>query len=174
MIIINFIILSCTFSILGTNIVTLHIEYYSHLMNRYFELIYIVIFQLTTLSRILFLIFFYRSLGLNFEYLFQKGLFKRIYIYIGFPGGSVVKNLPAKAGERGNSGLIPEPGRYPRVRNGNSLQYSRLENSMDRGAWQATVHGAAKSWTQLKRLRMYTHTYLFFYFLYYSHVSSYG
>ena len=94
--------------------------------------------------------------------------------YIGFPGGSVVKNLPTKAGDRGNIGLIPEPGRFPRERNGNSLQYSCLENSMDRGAWLATVHGVAKSRTQLKRLRTYTHTYLFFYFLYYNHVSSYG
>ena len=40
----------------------------------------------------------------------------------------------------------------PREGNGNSLQYSCLENSMDRGAWRATVHGIVKSWTQLKRL----------------------
>ena len=84
----------------------------------------------------------------------------------------MVKNLPAKAGDTGNTGLTPESGRSPGERNGNPLQYSRLENSTDRGAWQATIHGAAKSWTRLKRLRTYTHThthtYLFFYFLYYT------
>ena len=59
-----------------------------------------------------------------------------------FPGGSVVKNPPANAGDVGDSGLIPGLGRSLRGRNGNSLQYSCLENSMDRGAWQATVHGS--------------------------------
>ena len=49
----------------------------------------------------------------------------------------------------GDSGLIPESGRSPGEGNGNPLQYSCLENSMDRGAWEATVHGAAKSQTQL-------------------------
>ena len=46
-------------------------------------------------------------------------------------------------------GLIPGSGRSPGVGNGNSLQYSRLENSMDGGAWEATVHGVTKSWTWL-------------------------
>ena len=62
-----------------------------------------------------------------------------------FPGGSVVKNPPANAGDVGDSGLIPGLGRslmFPDGVNGNSLQYSCLENSMDRGAWQATVHGS--------------------------------
>ena len=49
-------------------------------------------------------------------------------------------------------GLIPVSGRSPGKGNGNSLQDSCLENPMDKEAWQATVHGAAKSWTQLKRL----------------------
>ena len=49
----------------------------------------------------------------------------------------------------GNLALIPGLGRSPGVGNGNLLQYSCLENSMDRGAWQATVHGVTKSWTQL-------------------------
>ena len=54
-----------------------------------------------------------------------------------FPGGSVVKSLPAKAGGAGDTGLIPRSGNPPRGRNGNSLQYSCLENLVDRGAWQA-------------------------------------
>ena len=66
----------------------------------------------------------------------------------GFPGGAVVKNLPANAGETRDVVLIPEWGRSPGEVNGNSLQYSCLENSMDRGAWWATVHRVAKSdWT---------------------------
>ena len=58
-----------------------------------------------------------------------------------FPGGSVVKSLPANAGYLG---LIPGSGRSPGGGNGNPLQYSCLENPMDRGAWRATVHGVAK------------------------------
>ena len=65
---------------------------------------------------------------------------------LGFPGGSVVKNLPANAGDEG---LIPGSGRAPGKGNGNPLQYSFLENPMDRGARWATVHGAAKSRRQL-------------------------
>ena len=64
----------------------------------------------------------------------------------GFPGGTVVKNLPAKIGDMGS---IPESGRSPRGGNGKLLQYSCLENSMDREAWQATVHGVSKSQTRL-------------------------
>ena len=59
----------------------------------------------------------------------------------------MVKNLPVTTGDTRNVGLIPGMGRYPREGNGNPLQYSCLENSMDRGAWQATVHGVAKSQT---------------------------
>ena len=58
-----------------------------------------------------------------------------------------VKNLPANTGDTGNEGLIPGLGRSPRVGNGNSLQYSCLENSMDRGAWWAMVHRVPKSQT---------------------------
>ena len=58
-----------------------------------------------------------------------------------FPGGSVVKNLPANAG---NEGLIPGSGRSSGEGNGNPFQYSCLENPMDRGAWWAMVHGVAK------------------------------
>ena len=64
----------------------------------------------------------------------------------------VVKNLPANSGDLRNVGLIPGLERYPGEGNGNPAQYSCLENPMDRGAWQATVHGVAKSQTQLKRL----------------------
>ena len=64
----------------------------------------------------------------------------------GFPGGSVVKNLPAKAG---NMGSIPGSGRSPGGGNGYPLQDSCLGNPMDRGAWQATVIRVAKSWTPL-------------------------
>ena len=60
---------------------------------------------------------------------------------MGFPGGSVVKNLPANAGDMG---LIPGSRISPGEENGNSLQYSCLENPVDRGAWWVTVHGVAK------------------------------
>ena len=60
---------------------------------------------------------------------------------MGFPGGSVVKNPPSNAG---NMGSIPESGRSPGEGNDNPLQYTCLENSMDREAWQATVYGVAK------------------------------
>ena len=56
----------------------------------------------------------------------------------------MVKNLPANAGDTRDAGLIPRLGRSPGIGNGNSLQYSCLENSMDRGAWWATVHGVAE------------------------------
>ena len=58
----------------------------------------------------------------------------------------VVKNLPAKAGDMRDQGSTPGSGRSPGEGNGNSLQYSCQENSMDRGAWWATVHGVTKSW----------------------------
>ena len=57
---------------------------------------------------------------------------------LGFPGGSVVKNLPAKAGDTRDMGLIPGLERSPGGGNGNLLQYCCLENPMDTGAWWAT------------------------------------
>ena len=66
--------------------------------------------------------------------------------HVGFPGGSDSKESACNIGD---PGLIPGLGRPSGIGNGNPLQYSCLENSMDRGAWQATVHGVAKSWTQL-------------------------
>ena len=68
---------------------------------------------------------------------------------MGFPGGAVVKNQPANAGDARDMGSIPESGKSPAVGNGNPLQYSCLENSLDRGAWWATVHGLEQSWTRL-------------------------
>ena len=64
---------------------------------------------------------------------------------MGFPGGSVVKNPPASAGNAEDSGSIPGSGRSLGEGNGNPLQYSCLENPMDRGVWQAIVHGVTKS-----------------------------
>ena len=77
-------------------------------------------------------------------------LLNRSALKTGFPGGSVEMNPPAKAGPTGNAGSIPGSGRSPGEGNGNPFQYSCLENSMDRGAWWATVHGVAKNQTRLK------------------------
>ena len=67
---------------------------------------------------------------------------------MGFPGGSVVKNLPANAGDTGGVGSISGSGKSPGGGNGNPLQYSSLGNPMDRKAWQVTVHRITKSWIQ--------------------------
>ena len=67
-------------------------------------------------------------------------------VLICFSDGSVVKNLSANAGDMD---LIPGLGRSPGEGNGNQLQYSCLENAMDRKAWWATIQGVAKSWTRL-------------------------
>ena len=69
--------------------------------------------------------------------------------FLGFPGSSVVKNLPADAGD---TGLISDLGRSPREENGNPLQYSCLENPMERGDWWARVYRVTKSQTGLKWL----------------------
>ena len=75
---------------------------------------------------------------------FGLPIFSHISARFGFPGGSVVKNLPASAGDVGS---IPGSERYPREGGGNPFQYSCLGNPKDRGAWQATVHGVAKGRT---------------------------
>ena len=67
----------------------------------------------------------------------------------------MVKNLPANAGNTRDTGLTPALRRSPGVGNDNSIQYSCLENSMDRGACQAAVQGVAKSEIQLNE---HTHT----------------
>ena len=71
----------------------------------------------------------------------------RLHGILGFPGGAEVKNLPANAEDAGDTGSTPGLGGSPAEGNGNPLQYSCLENPMDRGAWWATVHGIANSWT---------------------------
>ena len=76
----------------------------------------------------------------------------------GFWDSSVVKNPPANVGDIRALGSIPGLGRFPGEGNGNPLQYSCLENPMDRRAWRAAVHRVAKSWTRLKWLSTHTHT----------------
>ena len=74
-----------------------------------------------------------------------------MFIYIlGFPGSTVVKNPSANAGDARDTVSIPGSGGSPGIENGNPLQYPSLENSIDRGAWWATVHGVSKSWTRLR------------------------
>ena len=67
----------------------------------------------------------------------------------------MVKNLPANTGDTGNSCLIPGLERSPGGGDGNPIQGSCLENPMDRGAWRATVHGDAMSWTRLSEHTRY-------------------
>ena len=76
--------------------------------------------------------------------------FKFQYQVTGLQVVLVLKNLPANAGDIRDVGLIPGSGRSPGGGHGNPLQYSCLENSIDRGAWWATLHGVSKSWTRLK------------------------
>ena len=89
-----------------------------------------------------------------------------VCLTLGFPVVLVLKNLPANAGDAGDGGSIPGLGRslsflihghgiYPWRRKWQPLQYSCLENPVDRGAWRATVHRVSKSWTWLKRLSMH-------------------
>ena len=80
---------------------------------------------------------------------FAGGFFTTSTTWAGFPSGSVVRNPPATLETQVRSLGQEDP---PRGGHGNPLQYSCLENPKDRGAWWATVHRAAKSWTQLKRL----------------------
>ena len=70
-------------------------------------------------------------------------------VCMGFPCGAVVKNPPPNTGDMRDMGLIPGSGTFPGQESGNSLQYSCLENPMDRGTWWTTIHGVIKSHTQL-------------------------
>ena len=76
----------------------------------------------------------------------MKYYFTPTKINVGLPGGSNGKESACNVGDLG---LIPGSGRSPGEGNGSPLQYSCLENSMDRGAWQAPVHGVANSQTRL-------------------------
>ena len=67
----------------------------------------------------------------------------------------MVKNLPANAGDTRDAGAVTDSGKSPGEGTGSPFQYSCLENPMDRGVWQAAIHGVIKSWTRLKRQ---THT----------------
>ena len=79
--------------------------------------------------------------------------------FVGFPDGTVVKSLPASVGDTRDVGLIPGSRSFPAGGNGNSLQYSYLENSTDRGAQRVVVHGVAKNQTQLSE-HACTHMYM--------------
>ena len=70
----------------------------------------------------------------------------------------MVKNPPANARDIRDTGSIPGSGRSPGGGHGNTLQYSCLDNPMDKGAWQVTVHRITKNQTRLKQLSMHTHT----------------
>ena len=77
-------------------------------------------------------------------------LYLHVYVHVrGFPGDSVVKNLPTNAWDAEDPGSIPQSGRSPRRGNDNTLHYSCLESPMDGRAWRAIVHGVAKSRAQL-------------------------
>ena len=77
-------------------------------------------------------------------------------VKLDFPGGTSGKETGANVGDIRGVGSIPGMGRFPEEGHDNQLQYSCLENPMDRGVWWATVHRVAKSQTQLKRLGMHT------------------
>ena len=92
----------------------------------------------------------------------QKNQIKTCHFSLGFPASTVVENLPVNA----DAVSIPGLGKFSGGENGNPLQYSCLENSTDRGAWWATIHGVAKSQMQLS-----THTHLFIYlFIYFESI----
>ena len=80
---------------------------------------------------------------------------------MGFPESSEGKESACNAGDTGDEGSIPGSGRSPGGGNSNPLQYSCLENSVNRGTWCATVHGVAKSRMQLNtHIRRYITTYI--------------
>ena len=95
---------------------------------------------------------------LNFQILWKEVIFS---VPIRLPRASqvvlVVKNSPTNARDERDTVSVPGLGRFPGGGHDNPLQYSCLENPMDRGGWWATVHRAAKSWTQLKWLSTHTH-----------------
>ena len=88
-----------------------------------------------------------------------------IPVFLGFACSSAGKESSRNAGDQD---LIPRLGRYPGEGDGNPLQYSCLENPMDREAWQATVRRVAKSWTQLKQVSVHAYIYTINKILYYA------
>ena len=87
------------------------------------------------------------SITPDFNFFFFHTLHPRIW---GFSGGTAVKYPLANTEDAGDPGSIPGLGRSPGDGNGNSCQHSCLGTPIDRGAWQATVHGVSKSWTWLR------------------------
>ena len=85
-----------------------------------------------------------RKVGIG---LCKDGPFANLRSHVGFPVALVVKNSPANAGDLRDRGLIPESEKCPGGGHGNPLQYSCLENSVDRGAWWAIVPRIPKSLT---------------------------
>ena len=97
---------------------------------------------------------------------------KIIYtIFSAFPGSATGKEPTCHAGDIRDACLIPGSERSPGGGHGNPFQYSCLENSMDRGAWWATVHCVIKNWTWLKQLSTHVHT-IFLYSTSRSHMQS--
>ena len=93
------------------------------------------------------------NLMLDFVLKIMKNWFLMFrYLHPSLLGGTSGREIAANAGDLRDSGLIPGSGRSPGKGHGNPLQYSHLGNPMDRGAWQATVYGVAKSQTRLKQL----------------------
>ena len=93
----------------------------------------------------------------------KHNIINQFYLKRDFTCGAVVKNTPANAGDTGDLGSIPGSGRSHGEGNGNLLQYSCLGNLMDRGTWQATVHGVAKNWKwQSDWACTHTHTHTYF------------
>ena len=100
-------------------------------------------------------------------------VFPKMQGYIlGFPCGTVVKNLIDNAGYTRDVSLILGSGRSLGVGNGNPLQYSCPKNSMERGAWCSTVYRVTKSLIKLKQLYIYihTHTHIYMHMCIYTHV----
>ena len=90
----------------------------------------------------------------------QKKMDSASNLNMGFPNGEVIKNPSADAGDIRDVGLIPEWGRFPGGGHGNPLQYSCLENPMDRGVWQATAYEVAQSKAWLKWLSKHSTTWI--------------